>query len=924
MSDFPTPEAQHAPAQTPAPTHAAGTVADGVVRAVVREVPDKVGLDGLEQRYDERWSADGTFAFDRTATRGQVFSIDTPPPTVSGSLHVGHVFSYTHTDTVARFQRMRGKEVFYPMGWDDNGLPTERRVQNYFGVRCDPSLPYVEGFEPPHHGTDGKNVKPGDQVPVSRRNFIELCERLTADDERQFEELWRRLGLSVDWAQTYQTIDATSRAASQRAFLRNLARGEAYQAEAPGLWDVTFQTAVAQAELEAREYPGFFHRVAFHCPDGEKVYVETTRPELVGAVVALIAHPDDERYQALFGTTVTSPLFGVEVPVLAHPAAAMDKGAGIAMCCTFGDLTDVQWWRELQLPTRSIVQRDGRLSRETPEWIAAGPGADLYAAELAGKTAFSARTAVVDALRDSGDLDGEPVKTQRMTNFYEKGDKPLEIVTSRQWYIRNGGRDYEGRDLKAELLQRGKELDFHPDFMRVRYDNWVGGLNGDWLISRQRFFGVAVPLWYPVTAAGDVDHEHPIVPAEAELPIDPTSQAPAGYTEDQRGVPGGFVGDADVMDTWATSSLTPLIVSGWERDEDLMARVYPMDLRPQGQDIIRTWLFASVVRSHLEKGVLPWKHAAISGWILDPDRKKMSKSKGNVVTPMGLLEEHGADAVRYWAASARLGTDAAFEVGQMKIGRRLAIKVLNASKFALTFGVDPQTGTGEIVLDPARVTVGIDRAMLAGLADVVEQATEAFEAFDHTRALEVTESFFWAFCDDYLELVKDRAYGAGTAASELTDATVSARTALAVALDVMLRLLAPFIPFATEEVWSWWRTGSVHRAPWPTARPLREAAGDADPLQLTAAGHALAALRKIKSEAKVSMRTPVLDATMAVPAPLLAGVTDALVDVKGAGRVTGPLELVAAAEGQGNPDVQGGIVVTASELGEPPARKPKA
>ncbi|GAA4722208.1 valine--tRNA ligase [Isoptericola chiayiensis] len=925
MSDFPNSGAPTAPEQTPAanPTLATTAGAD-VVRAVVREVPDRVSTDGLEAKFDERWAAEGTFAFDRSATREQVYSIDTPPPTVSGSLHVGHVFSYTHTDVVARFQRMRGKEVFYPMGWDDNGLPTERRVQNYFGVRCDPSLPYDPDFTPPHQGTEGKKVKPADQVPISRRNFIELCEELTADDERQFEELWRRLGLSVDWAQTYQTIDSTSRAASQRAFLRNLSRGEAYQAEAPGLWDVTFQTAVAQAELEAREYPGHYHRVAFHGADGSPVHIETTRPELIPSVVALIAHPDDERYQHLFGTTVTSPLFGVEVPVLAHHAAAMDKGAGIAMCCTFGDLTDVQWWRELQLPTRSVIGRDGRLTRDTPAWLADGPGAALYAEALAGRTAFSARTAVVDALRESGDLDGEPKPTQRMTNFYEKGDKPLEIVTSRQWYIRNGGRAWEQRDLKAELLGRGKELDFHPDFMRVRYDNWVNGLNGDWLISRQRFFGVAVPVWYGLDENGEVDYERLITPSEAELPVDPTSQAPAGYTEDQRGTPNGFVGDNDVMDTWATSSLSPLIVSGWERDADLFDRVYPMDLRPQGQDIIRTWLFSSVVRSHLECDVLPWKNAAISGWILDPDRKKMSKSKGNVVTPMDLLVEHGSDAVRYWAAAARLGTDAAFEVGQMKIGRRLAIKVLNASKFALTFGVDPETGAGEIVLDPAAVTVDLDRAMLAGLADVVDQATAALEAYDHTRALEITESYFWAFCDDYLELVKDRAYGAGADADQVSAETVSARTALAIALDTMLRLLAPFIPFATEEVWSWWRTGSVHRAPWPTAEPLRSAAQGVDPLGLTAAGHALAALRKLKSAAKVSMKTPILSGTVAVPAALLPGVRSALEDVRGAGRATGTLDLVEATDGQGDPDVQGGIVVVSHELGEPPAKKPRS
>ncbi|GCD19060.1 valine--tRNA ligase [Cellulomonas algicola] len=858
-----------------APTTTPGTTG-------TRAVPDKVSLDGLEDRWDSAWTAQGLYAFDRSRTREEIYSIDTPPPTVSGSLHVGHVFSYTHTDVVARFRRMRGSEVFYPMGWDDNGLPTERRVQNYYGVRCDPSLPYVEGFVPPHEGTDGKPVKPADQVPVSRRNFVELCERLTADDERQFEALWRHLGLSVDWSMTYQTVSAEARAVAQQAFLRNLARGEAYQAEAPGLWDVTFQTAVAQAELEARDYPGAFHRVAFHragaADAAEPVYIETTRPELLPACVALIAHPDDERYQHLFGTTVTSPLFGVELPVLAHPAAEPDKGAGIAMCCTFGDLTDVQWWRELQLPTRSVVGRDGRIVRETPEWLTTDAGRAAFE-ELAGKTTFSAREAVVNGLRASGDLDGEPQATQRKANFYEKGDKPLEIVTSRQWYIRNGGRD---ADLREGLLARGAELDFHPDFMRVRYENWVGGLNGDWLISRQRFFGVPFPVWYRLDENGDPDHDAPLLPTEDQLPIDPSSDVPAGYTADQRGVPGGFVGDPDVMDTWATSSLTPQIVGGWRTDPDLFARVFPMDLRPQGQDIIRTWLFSTVVRSHLEHGTLPWTDAAISGWILDPDRKKMSKSKGNVVTPMGLLEEHGSDAVRYWAASARLGTDAAFEVGQMKIGRRLAIKILNASKFALSFG------TAE--LDPALVTVTLDRAMLAGLADVVAKATEALESYDHTRALELSETFFWTFCDDYLELVKDRAYGAG--AQEVSAETASARAALGIALDTMLRLFAPVLPFATEEVWSWWREGSVHRAPWPDAAPLRAAAGDADPGVVAAAGAALAALRKVKSEAKVSMRTEITAVTLAVPAALRAGVDVALDDVRAAGRAVGSLDLV--------------------------------
>ncbi|WP_456786565.1 valine--tRNA ligase [Cellulomonas sp. P5_C5] len=856
-----------------------------------RQVPDRVSLDGVETRWDEAWTAQDLYAFDRTATREQVYSIDTPPPTVSGSLHVGHVFSYTHTDVVARFQRMRGREVFYPMGWDDNGLPTERRVQNYYGVRCDPSLPYDTDFTPPFEGGEGKS---GPQVPVSRKNFVELCERLTVEDERLFEALWRRLGLSVDWSRTYQTVSAESRAVAQQAFLRNLARGEAYQAEAPGLWDVTFQTAVAQAELEARDYPGAFHRVAFHGADGP-VHIETTRPELLPACVALIAHPDDERYQHLFGTTVRSPLFDVEIPVLAHTLAEPDKGAGIAMCCTFGDLTDVQWWRELQLPTRSVVGRDGRILRETPDWLSSDAARTRYE-ELAGKTTFSAREAVVAGLRETGDLDGEPVNTQRKANFYEKGDKPLEIVTSRQWYIRNGGRDEALRDA---LLARGTELGFNPDFMKVRYENWVSGLNGDWLVSRQRFFGVPFPVWYPLDQDGEPQHDAPLLPTEDQLPIDPSSDVPAGYTADQRGVPGGFAADPDIMDTWATSSLTPQIVGGWRTDPDLFSRVFPMDLRPQGQDIIRTWLFSTVVRSHLEHGSLPWSSAAISGWILDPDRKKMSKSKGNVVTPMGLLEEHGSDAVRYWAASARLGTDAAFEVGQMKIGRRLAIKVLNASKFALSFGAADEP----LSLDPALVTSEIDRAMLAGLADVVDKATAALVAYDHTRALELSETFFWTFCDDYLELVKDRAYG------DPSPETASARAALAIALDVLLRLFAPVLPFATEEVWSWWREGSVHRAPWPTAEPLRTSA---DPVVVAAAGSALAALRKVKSEAKLPLRTEITAVELVVPAAMRPGVESALGDIRSAGRVTGTLTLV---------DGEGEACVARDAVLVPPAPK---
>jgi valyl-tRNA synthetase len=802
-------------------------------------LPEKPALEGLEQKWNDRWSSEGTYRFDRTRDRGHVYSIDTPPPTVSGSLHIGHVLSYTHTDVIARFQRMRGKAVFYPMGWDDNGLPTERRVQNYYGVRCDPSLPYVPDFQPPD--------KPAKHaISVSRPNFIELCNRLTAEDEKAFEHLWRYLGLSVDWVSTYATIDRRSQRVSQTAFIRLLERGMAYQLEAPTLWDIDFRTAVAQAELEDREQPGAYHRIRFARSGSNAVEIETTRPELIPACVALVAHPDDPRYQALFGTSVTTPLFGVSVPVKPHVLADPEKGSGIAMICTFGDLTDVTWWRELSLPVRAIIQANGTLRPLTwgaDGWESADPGrAQRYYDELANLSAAKARTRIVEMLQESGDLVGEPRPIMHPVKFYEKGDRPLEIVTSRQWFIRT-------TEFKEGLLARGRELQWHPDYMRHRYENWVNGLAGDWCISRQRFFGVPFPLWYPVRVDGAIDYQRPMAPAEARLPIDPSTDAPDGYTADQRDLPGGFTGDPDVMDTWATSSVTPEIAGGWLDDPDLFARVFPMDLRPQAHDIIRTWLFDTVLRSHLEHDSLPWRHTAISGFVVDPDRKKMSKSKGNVVTPMALLEEHGSDGVRYWAASGRPGTDTTFDPAQMKVGRRLAMKLLNASRFAL-MAAEPR---GPII-EP------LDRGMLTALSTLVEDATTQLEAYDYARVLERTESFFWSFCDDYLELVKARRYG-----DFGPEGAASANSAMLVALAALLRLFAPYLPFVTEEVWSWWQPGSVHQASWPTAAEVVAPIGgpDHDAVAVregTAA--ALADVRRIKSILKKATKAVISHAVL--------------------------------------------------------------
>ena len=787
---------------------------------------------------------------------------------------------------------MRGKEVFYPVGWDDNGLATERRVQNYYGVRCDPSLPYRPGLTLPARGGE-RDLSPADQLPVSRRNFVDLCRQLTALDERAYAQAWQRLGLSMDWEISYRTIGEHAQRVSQIAFLRNLARGEAYQAEAPALWDVTFGSAVAQAEIEDREVPGTFVTLAFGldstmpgtrpAPAGvttaggrSDVTIATTRPELLPACVALVAHPDDERYVGLFGSKAITPVFGVPVPILAHRLAEPDKGTGLVMVCTFGDMTDVAWWRDLQLETRPVIGKNGRLLPLPPPGITSEAGLRAYS-QLAGQTTKAARQRLTGMLHAAGAIRGEPEPIRHAVKFYEYGQVPLEIITTRQWYIKNGSRSAELRDT---LLARGRELRWHPEHMRSRYEHWIEGLTGDWLVSRQRYNGVPIPVWYRLDSDGDPIADEPIVPAESELPIDPATESPAGFRPEQRGVPGGFAADPDVMDTWATSSLTQQIATGWPDEHDLPA--IPFDLRPQAHEIIRTWLFYTVLRSQLELKALPWRHAAVSGWILDPDRKKMSKSKGNAVTPMDLLREYGADAVRYWSGSARLGVDTAFDVAQLKIGRRLAIKILNATRFVLGIGQNPGTA----------ITEPIDQALLRRLAALTRRCTMALDDYDHATALEQAERFFWFFCDDYLELVKQRAYGEDGAPG-----AGSAVATLRLGLSVALRLLAPFLPFATEEAWSWWQEGSIHQAPWPDVSELAPLAGTGDESVLIAAAAAISAIRKAKSQARVGMKQPVLRLIVTGQPEDLDAFVAASPDIRAAGRVA-EVELRAAPAAQ--------------------------
>jgi len=799
----------------------------------ISQLPKHFDSRQAEESWDNQWEAWGVYRFDPTRARGESFVIDTPPPTVSGSLHVGHVFSYTHTDLMARFQRMMGRNIFYPLGWDDNGLPTERRVQNFFNVRCDPTIPYAEEFD-----TDAA-AREKHPVSVSRRNFIELCLRLTAEDEKIFKALWRRIGLSVDWRREYSTIDERCRRAAQYSFLDLYKKGHIYAVDSPAMWDVDFQTAVAQAEVEDRNTAGHFHNIRFGVEGSETTFViATTRPELLAACVAVTAHPDDPRYKPYFGKHAVTPVFHAPVPIFPSELADPEKGTGILMVCTFGDATDVRWWREQSLPNRQIIGRNGRLMPVTygePGWESNDPAAANEAyAHLAGKNTKQARKIMVEVLLGDA-LVNPPKPIEHAVKYFEKGDQPLEFISTRQWFVRL-------LDKKDELISCGNRIQWHPEFMGHRYRTWTENLQFDWCISRQRYFGVPFPCWYRLDDEGNPDYLHPILAAPEVLPVDPMATAPPGFTEAQRNQPGGFVAEGDVFDTWFTSSLTPQIASGWMTDPKLHSNLFPFDVRPQSHEIIRTWAFYTVVKAWLHAADVPWRHVAISGWVLDPDRKKMSKSKGNVVTPMHLLDEYGADAVRYWSANARLGTDTAFDTNVLKVGKRLVTKLFNAGKFVLM-----QTA------EPHPISHPLDLAFLDQLRQLVQRATDQFLKYEHSYALGEIERFFWrGLTDSYLELVKARSRSETDPAGR-----GSAVAALRLALNILLRLLSPFVPYITEEIWSWAfaeETGhrSIHRAPWPTGADL-PAPGAASGQLFETAISALSTVNKTKSESGVSV-----------------------------------------------------------------------
>ncbi len=839
-------------------------------------LPKTLDFAAVESALQSRWEQEGIYRYRESDSR-PVFAVDTPPPTVSGSLHVGHIFSYTQTDILARFQRMNGKNVFYPMGWDDNGLPTERRVQNFFHIRCEANEPYVPGLDlPPVLSTMTEKELEASKTPqknLSRKNFIEHCHKLTHEDEKFFRNLWSRIGLSVDWNLEYATIDDRSRTIAQLSFLDLHQKNEMYQVEAPTLWDTDFQTAVAQAELEDREIPGAFHDIEFQIEGGGSFVISTTRPELLPACVGIAAHPEDARYRQFIGKYALSPLFGAKVPVFASPLVNPEKGTGILMVCTFGDQTDVQWWREQNLALRQIIGRDGRL-QPVRFGSATFPSLDPEHANasyqnLQGKTVKQAQKAVVEMLQSAGVLKGEPKPIRHAVKFYEKGDRPVEILTTRQWFVKLV-------DKKERLIEFGSRIQWHPEFMFSRFKNWTENLGIDWCVSRQRFFGVSIPVWYRLDANGAVDHSSPIIAAREQLPVDPMSDTPPGFAENQRGKPSGFVGESDVFDTWFTSSLTPQLGSHWELNPARHNAIFPMDVRPQSHEIIRTWAFYTIAKAMLHESKIPWKHIVISGWVLDPDRKKMSKSKGNVVTPAQFIDESGADSVRYWAGLARYGVDTAFDPGVIKIGRRLAMKLFNAGKFVLTQGAAE-----------GAITEALDLAFLAKLKDQVDAARKSFDSFEPAQALMETEKFFWShFTDSYLELVKGRTWGEKTSPAEIA-AKASAVHSLRFALKTLLKLFAPFLPYTTEEVWGYAFRGeseSIHLASFPRASDF-EGIPAGIPAVFDAAMAAQSAINQQKTVSKVSIARPVASIALVANSHTIEAVIPAQKDVMAASKV---------------------------------------
>ena len=793
----------------------------------------------IEEKYQKQWKEEQTYAY-HTSSKKETFVIDTPPPTVSGSLHIGHVFSYTQTDILARFHRMTGKNVFYPMGWDDNGLPTEKRVQNLYAVKCDPQRDYDPTFK-----AEKTNKKKPIYQSISRKNFLELCEKQVLEDELKYKKLWSHIALSVDWKQSYRSIEPYAQNLAQFSFLDLHEQGLVDHRRSPVLWDTQFQTAVAQADIEDRPQQGFYHDIAFTAEGLGEFVISTTRPELLSACVAVAAHPKDDRYKKFFGRQALTPLFYRKVPVIPSLHADPEKGTGILMICTFGDMEDVAFCVKHNLPVLQVIDEEGYFRDlnfdKEPFQSQKAKEADSHYSHLKGLRVKQARKKIVKILKEKKYLKSEPKACDHHVKFYEKGDFPLEILPKRQWYIKI-------LDHKEELLQQGKKIQWHPPSMRKRYEQWVEGLNQDWCISRQRPYGVPFPVWYKVDDQGQADYNQLILPEiknrfykksalldpfnlrvddylknlvrpdEKIQPIDPLKQSPQGFKENERGQPGGFQADSDVMDTWAISSLTPYINSGWIFCPEKHKKLFPADLRPQAHEIIRTWAFYTIAKAYFHEKSIPWKNIAVSGWVVTPERMKLSKSKSNALAPDSLIKTYSADAVRYWAGKARLGQDTVYDENLFKNGKRLATKIFNAGRFVQIQleGLDFSKKESHL----KEITIPIDQAWIKKLLQVQMQAVNHLQNYNYAGALEIIEKTFWSFCDNYLELVKARVY-------QLKDqaAGLSGQRALDYSLYIFLKLLAPYLPYVTEEIWQSRynkESSSLHSSLWLDENSLKQ------------------------------------------------------------------------------------------------------
>lgn len=770
----------------------------------MKEFPKNYNFTESEKKWQKIWQEKQIYAYDKNIAKEETFVVDTPPPTVSGQLHIGHVYSYTQTDFIVRFQRMTGKNIFYPMGFDDNGLPTERLVEKQKQVKA---------------------------YNMGREEFIKICEEVVESEEEKFRSLFTQIALSVDWSLEYQTISPLSRKISQMSFLDLVQKGEVYRANQPILWDPVDSTALAQADIEDKEKTSFMNYITFKTEDGELLSIATTRPELLPACVAVFYHPDDKRYKHLSGKSAVTPLFNENVPMLADPLVQPDKGTGLVMCCTFGDQTDITWWKTHNLPLRTIITKKGTI--DFPHDIA-----------IDGLKIKDARTKIIDILKEQNLLIKQEEITQTV-KCAERSGAPLEILTVPQWFVKT-------IDHKEALLKRANELNWHPKNMKIRLENWINAISWDWCISRQRYFGVPFPVWYSKRAG----EEGKLLYADiSQLPVDPLKDLPIGYSKEE------VEPDLDVMDTWATSSVSPQLSTHGISDDfavnkDKHDKLFPTDLRPQAHEIIRTWAFYTILKAHLHQNTLPWKNIMVSGWCLAEDRSKMSKSKGNVLVPEKLLEQYGSDVIRYWSANSRLGADTAYSEDVMKNGKRLVNKLWNAAKFvSIHFDKlsdeDKKTSLFDI---KNKITHEFDQWVINKLVELVKEATNELQNYEYANAMHLTEKFFWAiFCDNYLEISKTRSYDEEN--KDLKGQYSSILTLYHV-MQTMLKLFAPFLPHITEELYQiLYSENSIHiKGGWINYGDLHY---NIDAKNAEGLLEILDLVRKFKAEKNLSIKAPI-------------------------------------------------------------------